>query len=99
MAIITTVLNQNVYTGKVSELVKFIPEHLETFKGSAGFGGVTVDNTVQSAKDWAANNNAVNDGDKIIILDTQTPEWAGNKTVLTPEFKEENDWELSWHLC
>lgn len=96
MSIITTVRHQDENTGKVYTPVKFIPEELQTFSGSAGFGGVPVSDPIQAAKDWAVKSNYINDGDNILILDTQTPEWAGNKTVLIPEFKETNDYELSW---
>ena len=92
-------MNEN--TGKAIELKKFIPEALATFEGSAGYGGQPSDNPVESAKKWAIANNATNtnQNDCIVILDTQTPEWAGNKTVLIPEYKESNDYNLSWYIC
>ena len=99
MATITTVRHQDENTGKVYTPIKFIPLELATFEGSAGFGGVPVSDPVQAAKDWAEANGHTGENDNIVILDTQTPEWAGNKTVLLPEYKESNDWALTWHTC
>ena len=57
-------------------------------------------NPIAAAKNWAIKNNHTNEneGDHIIIRDTQCPASSDDYlTLLSPEFLEENDFNLSWH--
>ena len=82
-----------------AELKKFIPENLATFEGSAGYGGTEVYDVVQAAKDWMIENGATNDseGDHILVIDTQSPEWSKHHmNTLHPKYLESDDYRLSW---
>jgi len=96
MAIIAKVRQHDTWEGRPTiELKKFIPKHLMVFEGSAGFGGKETDDPIQDAKNWDEANNQ--DGDHILIIDTQVPvDSEYHSYCLFPEFREENDFLLTW---
>ena len=96
MAIIATVRQHDTWEGRPTvELKKFIPEHLMTFEGSAGFGGEESTDPIKAAKAWCEANNQ--DGDHILVIDTQAPvESETHKYCIFPEYHEKNDFRLTW---
>lgn len=100
MAIIATVRQHDTWEGRATlELKKFIPEHLMTFEGSAGYGGEEAENPVQAAKDYAEAKGYTGevDGHHILVIDTQSPEGTNTHAYsLFPYYRDENDFNLTW---
>ena len=77
MAMITEVRRADTWEGRPTEtLAKFIPEHLMTFAGSAGDGGIEAADPIIAAKEFAVDADPCLDGMHIIIIDTQSPDWS-----------------------
>ena len=103
MATIVTIKERDVWEGlcPTIERAKFIEEHLMTFKGSAGFGGIEASNPIQAAKDWAISNKCDSDihGFYMEVIDTQSPVGTStHKKEYLPISNEENNYVVEWVL-
>ena len=93
MSIIAIVKSRDTWEGLAPtvDLAKFVDEKLEAFEGSEGFGGIGAYDVIGAAKNFAEKTN--NSGVYIKIIDTQS---SSEPSIIYPDFKEENNFELSW---